>query len=130
MSNLAVARALLECLSAGGDRSRLAELYHPEIEQTEYPNRLLPQGATRRWPDLTAAWERGARVVAGERYELRASLEQGDRVALEVGWSAELLVPIAAAPAGAALKADFAVFLTFRDGRIVSQHNYDCFHPF
>jgi hypothetical protein len=25
--------------------------------------------------------------------------------------------------------ARFAIFLTFRDGKIVRQHNYDCFDP-
>ena len=29
--------------------------------------------------------------------------------------------------AGQVLHARFAVFLTFRDGQIVKQHNYDCF---
>ena len=33
-----------------------------------------------------------------------------------------------ATPAGATMRADFAIVLQFRNGRIVSQHNYDCFH--
>ena len=45
-------------------------------------------------------------------------------------WSATLKVPVGSLPAGGTLRASFGVFLTFREGRILSQHNYDCFEPF
>lgn len=33
------------------------------------------------------------------------------------------------APRYATLPSAAAIFLTYRDGKIVSQHNYDCFDP-
>jgi len=33
-------------------------------------------------------------------------------------------------PAGSEMKAFVAMFLTFRDGKIISQRNYDCYPPF
>ena len=33
-------------------------------------------------------------------------------------------------PAGYTMKAYIGMFLTFRDGKIVSQRNYDCYPPF
>jgi ketosteroid isomerase-like protein len=51
-------------------------------------------------------------------------------VALEVRWSGTLAVPVGSFPAGGEMRARFAVFLDFRDGKIVAQRNYDCFEPF
>jgi len=30
---------------------------------------------------------------------------------------------------GSEMRADSAMFFVFKDGKIVSQRNYDCFHP-
>ncbi len=38
--------------------------------------------------------------------------------------------PVMNLPAGGEMKAFVAMFLTFRDGKIVSQRNYDCYLPF
>jgi ketosteroid isomerase-like protein len=48
---------------------------------------------------------------------------------LEVIWTGTLAVPMATLAAGAEMRAHFAVFLDFRDGKIAAQHNYDCFDP-
>ena len=128
MSNQPVARKLLTLLSEGGDRTRLSEVYHPRIVQTEYPNRLLPDGAVRHAEQLLAASQQGTKAVREEKYEVRSVIEQGDHLAMEIGWTAILNVPLGATPAGATMRADFAIFLTFEDGRIVRQQNYDCFH--
>ena len=56
-------------------------------------------------------------------------METGNRVGLEVIWTGTRAVPVATLPAGAQMRARFAVFLEFRDGRIVAQRNYDCFDP-
>jgi ketosteroid isomerase-like protein len=39
-------------------------------------------------------------------------------------------MPLGSLAAGDTMRARFGVFLTFRDGRILRQHNYDCFDPF
>ena len=57
-------------------------------------------------------------------------VEAGEEVAVELEWSGILAVPVMNLPAGAEMKANVAMFLTFRDGRIVSQRNYDCYPPF
>jgi len=40
-----------------------------------------------------------------------------------------LAVPLATLPAGSQMRAHFAMFLDFEDGKITSQRNYDCFDP-
>jgi len=69
-------------------------------------------------------------VVESQRYEIRNALANGDRVALEVEWTATLKVPVGKIPAGGQMRAHFGVFIDFRDGKIVGQRNYDCFDPF
>jgi ketosteroid isomerase-like protein len=125
---LAIAEAFLRALEA---RDGSAETYFaPDVVQVEFPNRLVPSGARRDLAALREASERGKRVVGNERYEVRNGLEHGNEVALEVVWTATLVVPIGTLAAGATMRAHFGVFFTFRDGKIVSQRNYDCFDPF
>jgi ketosteroid isomerase-like protein len=52
---------------------------------------------------------------------------QGDR---EARWEAELAVPVCSLTAGDIMRAHFAMFFEFRDGRIWRQRNYDCFEAF
>jgi ketosteroid isomerase-like protein len=128
--NEQTARLLLSLLSHGGDRTRLPEVFHPDVEQVEYPNRLVPTGARRDAAALLQASAKGQQVVTDEHYEVRSVVEKGDALAMEVGWRARLNVQVGQTPAGGTLEADFAIFLTFHEGRIRTQHNYDCFHPF
>lgn len=57
-------------------------------------------------------------------------MANGEWVALEVTWSAVLQVHLGSIPAGGEMRANFGVFLQFRDGKIARQHNYDCFDSF
>lgn len=112
------------------DLEGIMNCFVPEVIQQEFPNRLVPNGATR---DLAAIKEsalRGSKVVSHQRYEILNVIESGDQVALEVSWVATLSVPVGNIPAGGQMRARFAIFLQFRDGKIIRQHNYDCFDPF
>lgn len=64
-----------------------------------------------------------------QKYEIKNELSSGDTVALEIVWTATLAVPFQSKPAGAQMRAHFAAFLQFQDGKIVAQRNYDCYDP-
>jgi ketosteroid isomerase-like protein len=128
MTHLERARAYLRAIEAG-DGSSLT-FFAPDVVQREHPNRLLPAGATRDLAALRNAAERGRAVVGAQQYEIVSAVEQDDRLALEVLWTATLRVPVGSLPAGGVMRAHFGVFFTFRDGLIVTQSNYDCFEPF
>jgi ketosteroid isomerase-like protein len=49
----------------------------------------------------------------------------GNTVALEVVWTGELAIPFGTLTAGSELRAHSAMFMEFRDGKIVAQRNYD-----
>ena len=101
-----------------------------DVVQEELPNRLLPTGARRDLAGMRDGAERGRRVLQGQRYEVQRVYATGDMIILEVLWVGTLAVPVGTLQPGEEMKAHFAVFLEFRDGRICRQRNYDCFEPF
>jgi ketosteroid isomerase-like protein len=129
-TNAEVVHRYFQAVEQGATGETLAAFFHPEVTQREYPNRLTPKGATRDLRALQESAERGQQVVASQRYEVRHLLAQGDHVAAEVDWSATLKVAVGSLPVGGTMRATLAVFFTLREGRILSQHNYDCFEPF
>src|SRR3954468_10373588 len=118
MTNLDIARAYLRAIEAREET--IDQFFTPDVVQREFPNRLVPNGASRDLAALREARDRGKRVVTRERYEIVTAVEQGNDLALEVTWTATLSVPVGSLPAGGTMRAHFGVFLTFREGRIVS----------
>jgi ketosteroid isomerase-like protein len=125
-----IAKEYLAALERGVPFEELARFFTPDCVQEEFPNRLVPNGARRTLEDLKAAAGRGAKAVENQRYEVLNAFTQDNQVALEIRWSARLLLPFGSSVPGDVMKARFAVFLVFREDRIQSQHNYDCFDPF
>ena len=127
MSLLEPAKAYFSAIEARAD---LAAYFCTDVVQHEFPNVLVRDGAIRDLEALQEGQQKGKRVLVSEMYEIVNSLEDGDRSALEVIWTGRLAMPLGSLPVGGTLKAHFGVFLTFREGRICRQHNYDCFDPF
>ncbi|HUR81214.1 MAG TPA: nuclear transport factor 2 family protein [Thermoanaerobaculia bacterium] len=128
--NLEIVKQYLASIESAAPFEEVAKHLAPDVVQTEFPNRLVPNGATRRLPDLAAAAASGKKVVSAQRYEIRNAVALGEHVALEVQWTGTLAVPFGTIPAGGRMTANFGVFLVVRDGRIQTQNNYDCFDPF
>lgn len=104
---------------------------HHEIYLKD-PQRTAPERLETVIRDLAAILDgavRGQQVMAAQRYEPLDRLVDGNRVVLEVQWTGTLAIPLGALPAGGQMRARFAVFLTYRDGKIAHQRNYDCFEP-
>ena len=134
-ANLETARRYLAAIEAdtSGDPAHVGgsiAFFAPDVVQVEFPNRLVPAGATRDLAALRDAAARGRGVLRGQRYEVSAAYACGDTVILETLWVGTLAVPFGALAAGDEMRAHFAVILEFRDGLIVRQRNYDCFDAF
>jgi ketosteroid isomerase-like protein len=112
------------------DPRQSISFYAPDAVQEEFPNRLLPNGAVRRVTNLADAAEKGAKVVASQKFEIVSISQNGNLVVLEAIWLGTLAVPVGSLKAGDVMRARFAQFFEFRDGLIVRQRNYDCFDPF
>ena len=128
-TNLEIARRYLVRLSQGAGPDQLDVFFAPDAVQEEFPNRLLPNGATRDLKALKEGRARGLALLQGESFEITNAIATDAHVALEVIWKG--IIREAAGPfsAGQELRARFALFMEFRDGKIVRQRNYDCFDP-
>jgi ketosteroid isomerase-like protein len=128
-SNLSAARSYLAAIERGVTGQDLAQFFTPDVVQQEFPNRLMPGGATRQLPQILEAAGRGQKVLSAQRYDVLHAVASGDDLALEIQWTGTLAVAVADLPAGGTMRARFAVFLEYRDGKIARQRNYDCFEP-
>ena len=117
-------------MESGVPPASIEAFYHPDIVQEEYPNRLLPNGAVRRFDDLRAANEKTRGLLRSQRFEIVNAVRSGDHVALESPWTGTFNVAIGTLPAGAPMQARFAQFFEFREGLIWRPRNYECFDPF
>jgi ketosteroid isomerase-like protein len=127
--NLNLARGYLKAIESGAAFEEVEKFLAPEIVMETLPNRLLVRGQRDDLAGMRAGSERGKKVMASPKYEVRNAVASGDQVALEVNWMGTLAVPYETIPAGGQMRARFAMFLRFKSGKIVEQHNYDCFEP-
>jgi predicted ester cyclase len=124
-----IAREYLRAIEAGETGENLARFFDPEVILEEFPNRLSPQGRRSGLAQALEAAQRGQKLLASQSYEIHSVIENGERLALEVTWIGTLKIRVQNLPAGSQMRARFAVFLEFRNARIVAQRNYDCFDP-
>jgi ketosteroid isomerase-like protein len=126
-NNTKIAREYLAALSTGAGPQELERFFTADVVQQEFPNRLVPNGATRNLDAIKDGRLRGQALLESEDYEVTGIVAHEDAVAMEVIWTAAVKVAAGPFSAGQLLRAHFAVFLEFRDGRIARQRNYDCF---
>lgn len=102
------------------DLDRVAIFLHDDVQVVEHPNRLNPNGATYDRAALRAAGERGAALLASERYEVRGLTCEGDRVVAQTAWIGTL-------KDGRSMRAHICSVIELKDGRVWRQEQYDCF---
>ena len=83
--NIELATLYVAALSAGAGPDEVARFYAADVVQ-EFPNRLMPNGATRNLQALKEGKARGQALLGAEHFELLNAIADGDRVALEVIW--------------------------------------------
>jgi predicted ester cyclase len=108
----------------------IASFLAPDVVVQVFPNRIAPHGQIRRSAELRPAYEQGLKILRSQTYKIMRVLNSGDDIVSELEWSGILAVPVMDLPAGTEIKAFVARFVTFRDGKIISQRNYDCYPPF
>jgi ketosteroid isomerase-like protein len=127
---LTIAKNYLKALKQGKTGKELAIFFHEDVEQVEMPNQLNPHGNT---SDLTTVLERaekGKKLLKSQDYQIRNAFVHDNTVIMELDWSGIMNVHVGTLNAGQTMKAHFAMFIDFKDGKIIHQRNYDCFEPF
>lgn len=128
--NLVVARRYLELVGNPGTKAEdLPAVLDDSIVWREMPNLFAPAGRVSDYTAMLASFGKGREYLPHQTYGLRHAVASGDTVALEISWSAEVAKAIGPFATGARLSAEIAIFLRFRDGRIVSQTDYPCYKP-
>jgi len=123
-------RDFMGALENRSSSSDFSNFYHPEVVQIEYPNTLTKDTTTRMLKDLEAAASRGKQVLQKERYDIVNSYSSGNTVIIEAIYTGTLAIKAGKLKPGDEMKAYFAQFYEFKDGKIFRQRNYDCFEPF
>lgn len=108
---------------------RELDWYTPDALQIEWPNKLVPEGATRDLDQLRAAGERGRAIVERQSYEVTNLVADGNKVAVEAVFRATFKLDLPSLPKGQVMQANFAMFFEMKDGRIHRHRTYDCFQP-
>jgi ketosteroid isomerase-like protein len=127
--NVARAIAWVRAIESGKTGDALADFVTPDVIHEEMPNRFFPNGGKSDLAAMRAASTRGQTVMRRQRYDIKSATGNGNLVAIELDWSAELAVPLGELKAGDELKARVALFMEFRDGRICRQRDYCCYEP-
>jgi ketosteroid isomerase-like protein len=126
--NLDQARRYLKAIE-DGDANYVMNLFSPDAILEQLPNRIYPNGLCSPVARVSEAFEKGRKIFACQTYEITNEVVNGNTVALEVLWSGTLAIPFGTLSAGNQMRCHSAMFLEFREGKIVAQRNYDCFEP-
>jgi ketosteroid isomerase-like protein len=100
---------------------------HPDVVNTEHPNKLLPAGRRYDLAAMRAAGERGRAVMASQCFEIRQMIVEDNRAAVQIAWSGTLAVAVGPLPAGHVMRAQVCSIIELRDGKVWRQEQYDCF---
>jgi ketosteroid isomerase-like protein len=127
VSNLETARRYIASLASSAGLEDLEEFLGRDFVQEEFPNRFSPRGSTSDLQQTKEARARGQALLKAESFEVVGAVASADEVALEVKWTGTVSGASGPFTAGQVLRARFAIFLEFNEGRITKQRNYDCF---
>lgn len=123
------ARAYLHAIESRASEEEMVSFFSPGVTLTQYPNRLVPKVVQSTLADMMRESVQGKKALSRQTYTIRNAVASGAWVAMQVDWEGVLAVAVAGLEAGSTMRAWFAMFLEFRDGKIVRQANYDCFEP-
>jgi ketosteroid isomerase-like protein len=127
--NIYLVRTYLNALQSGEAGDALRRFFTDDVRQVEMPNQLNSRGQESNLEHILQRSQQGLKVLQRQRYEIVSEIAQDDRVAVEARWTGVLATALGTLAAGTEMKASFAMFFHFRDGRIALQRNYDCFDP-
>jgi ketosteroid isomerase-like protein len=113
-----------------GDLSAVLACYWDDAVQIEWPNRLKARGDRRGIAQLATDFAKGRALLSRQSYEVERFAETANYVVVEVLWRGTLAMPVGKLAAGDMMVAHSSIAFDFRDGRITSQRNYDCFEEF
>jgi ketosteroid isomerase-like protein len=126
----AFVREYIGAIQAGATGDALARFFTDDVVQEEFPNRLMPAGATRNLAAILEGAQRGQLVMRKQEFQIHNVVSSDSTVIVELTWLGTLAIAIGALTPGGQMRARFCIVLELKDGRIHRQRNYDCFDAF
>jgi ketosteroid isomerase-like protein len=127
--NIDLVRTYLNAIQSGEAGDALRRFFTDDVRQVEMPNQLNSRGQESNLEHILQRSRQGLKVLQRQQYEIVSEIAQDDHLAVEARWTGVLAVALGTLAAGTEMKASFAMFFHFRNGRIAMQRNYDCFDP-
>jgi ketosteroid isomerase-like protein len=126
--NLDSVRRYFEAIESG-TFTDIADLFTPDMTIEQLPNRIYPQGIRSGLAQMAEGFEKGRKLLSSQTYEIKNAIARGDSLAVEVLWTGTLAIAFGTLAAGSQMRAHSAMFFEFKEDKIASQRNYDCFEP-
>ena len=114
-------------LEAGGGSAEIRPFLSEDFVLVEAPHLLAPEGTIRTLEQVLAGADQSAQVVASQKFEISRTTCEAGRVVVEADWSATSMMDLRYWDSGETIRARTSSVFEVRDGRIVSQHSYDCY---
>lgn len=112
------------------EREEFEKVFHPSIEQIEYPNALTKSVTISDFEILLQRMPAGKNLLKKQSMRIRNYIETGETAVVEADWEATVRTDLGPFKADQNLKAYFCMIFEFKEGKIFRQKNYDCFEPF
>jgi len=127
---IACAKSFVAAVAAGKPREVIESFYTEDVTQEVNPSLVAPNGTTRDFIHMRAAYDRSRHVIRAQTYDVVNAFASGNTVVIEVIWTATLEVGMGRLKPGDTMRARYAQFFEFRGDKICRIRNYDCFDPF
>lgn len=130
MTALDILTALHRALEAGTSGEDLRTYWGDDIVTTEYPNLISPAGGRHDLAEMMAASERGAALLASQRYDVFEAHDLGETAIVRLTWTGVVGHAVGPFADGQVLTAHIAQFVTAKADKLVSIATYDCYEGF
>ncbi|MDR6987232.1 hypothetical protein J2Y66_001714 [Paenarthrobacter nitroguajacolicus] len=118
----------IRTVEAGGGAADIRPYLAEDFKLTEWPHALSKTGSTRDLQETLAGADHSKEIVADQRFDVVRTTSEGNRVVLEMNWSATLLLDLPHWDRGDTIRARSTAVFELRDGLIISQDTYDCYY--
>lgn len=118
----------IRTVESGGGAAEISPYLAHDFTLTEWPHALSKTGSVRTLQETLTGADHSKNIVANQRFEVARTTCEGNRVVVEMSWSATLLLDLPHWDAGETVRARSAAVFELRDGLIVSQDTYDCYY--
>lgn len=112
------------------DTVAYSEILHPDVVFYDNPNLINKVGQVRNASKGMAGVAVGQKILAAQRYDFIEIIETGDKLIIECIWTGTMAIDAGHLKQGQQLKAYICMIVEFKNGKIISQRNYDCYAPF